>query len=137
MSRSAEGCTDGQEVRVASVLIIDDDTSIRKVLRTALERAGHRVDEAGNGAEGMQRYRTAPADLVITDLFMPDQDGIETIQELRAGYPNARILAISGGAVGTTTGTLTDAMLFGADATLAKPFTMQQLTSAVAGLLAG
>lgn len=122
-------------MRVASILIIDDDSSIRRVLRGALERAGHRVEEAENGAEGMQRYRTAPADVVITDLFMPDQDGIETIQELREEYPDARILAISGGAVGSTTGTLTDAMLLGADATLAKPFTMQELTSAVAGLL--
>jgi two-component system, chemotaxis family, chemotaxis protein CheY len=121
---------------VAFVLIIDDDSSIRRVLRGALERAGHRVDEARNGVEGMQCYRAAPADLVITDLFMPDQDGIETIQELRDEFPEARILAISGGAVGTTTGTLTDAMLFGANATLAKPFTMQQLTNAVAGLLA-
>jgi two-component system, chemotaxis family, chemotaxis protein CheY len=121
---------------VAFVLIIDDDSSIRRVLRGALERAGHRVDEARNGAEGMQCYRSAPADLVITDLFMPDQDGIETIQELRDEFPDARILAISGGAVGTTTGTLTDAMLFGANATLAKPFTMQQLTNTVAGLLA-
>lgn len=120
---------------MASVLIIDDDTSIRRVLRKALERAGHQVDEAGDGAEGMQRYRTAPADLVITDLFMPDQDGIETIQQLRDEFPASRILAISGGAVGGTAGTLTDAMLFGANATLAKPFTIQQLTRAVAELL--
>lgn len=120
---------------MASVLIIDDDSSIRRVLRGALERAGHRVEEAHNGADGMQRYRAAPADIVITDLFMPDQDGIETIQELRAEYPDALILAISGGAIGSATGTLTDAMLFGANASLAKPFTMQQLTSAVAALL--
>lgn len=122
---------------MASVLIIDDDTSIRRVLRSALERAGHHVEEAGDGAEGMQRYRTAPADLVITDLFMPDQDGIETIQQLRDEFPASRILAISGGAVGGPTGTLTDAMLFGANAALAKPFTIQQLNSAVAELLTG
>jgi two-component system, chemotaxis family, chemotaxis protein CheY len=120
---------------LASVLIIDDDTGIRRMLRGALERAGHRIEEASNGAEGMQRYRTAPADLVITDVFMPDQDGIETIQQLREEFPESRILAISGGSVGGTSGTLTDAMLFGADATLAKPFTIQELTTAVAGLL--
>lgn len=122
---------------MASVLIIDDDTSIRLVLRTALERTGYRVAEAANGAEGMQRYRTAPTDLVITDVFMPDQDGIETIQQLREEFPEVRILAISGGAVGGTSGTLTDALLLGADATLAKPFTMDQLTRAVAGILVG
>jgi two-component system chemotaxis response regulator CheY len=121
---------------MASVLIIDDDTSIRRMLRTALERAGHAVEEAGNGAEGMLRYRSAPADLVITDVFMPDQDGIETIQQLREEFPDARILAISGGSVGGASGTLTDAMLLGANATLAKPFTIDQLTSAVAGILA-
>jgi two-component system chemotaxis response regulator CheY len=121
---------------MASVLIIDDDASVRRVLRSTLERAGHQVVEAGNGAEGMQRYRTRPADLVITDVFMPDQDGIETIQQLRQEFPDCRILAISGGSVGGTSGTLTDAMLFGADATLAKPFAIQQLTAAVADLLA-
>jgi DNA-binding NarL/FixJ family response regulator len=72
---------------------------------------------------------------VITDVFMPDQDGIETIQQLREEFPSCRILAISGGSVTGTSGTLTDAMLFGADATLAKPFTIGQLTSAVTELL--
>ena len=121
---------------MASVLIIDDDTSIRRVVRAALERAGHRVAEAGNGAEGMQRYRMAPADLVITDVFMPDQDGIETIQQLREEFPAARILAISGGSVAGTSGTLRDALLLGADATLAKPFTIEQLTRIIDGMLA-
>lgn len=121
---------------MASVLIIDDDTSIRRVVRAALERAGHRVAEAGNGAEGMQRYRIAPADLVITDVFMPDQDGIETIQQLREEFPAARILAISGGSVAGTSGTLRDALLLGADATLAKPFTIEQLTRIIDGMLA-
>jgi CheY-like chemotaxis protein len=121
---------------MASILIIDDDTSIRRVVRAALERAGHHVAEAGNGAEGMQRYRMAPADLVITDVFMPDQDGIETIQQLREEFPAARILAISGGSVAGTSGTLRDALLLGADATLAKPFTIEQLTRIIDGMLA-
>jgi CheY-like chemotaxis protein len=120
---------------MAYVLIIDDDTSIRRVVRAALERAGHRVAEAGNGAEGMQRYRMAPADLVITDVFMPDQDGIETIQQLREEFPASRILAISGGSVAGTSGTLRDALLLGADATLAKPFTVEQLTRIIDGML--
>jgi two-component system, chemotaxis family, chemotaxis protein CheY len=121
---------------VAAVLIIDDDSAIRRVLRSALERAGHSVDEAGDGAEGMAHYRVAPADLVITDVFMPDQDGIETIQQLRDEFPDARILAISGGSVGGASATLTDAMLLGADATLAKPFSIDELIEAVTGLLA-
>lgn len=125
---------------MASVLIIDDDLGIRRMLRGALERAGHRIEEAANGAEGMQRYRMAPADLVITDVFMPDQDGIETIQQLREEFPESRILAISGGSgggsVGGSSAALTDAMMFGADATLAKPFTVRELIATVAGLLA-
>lgn len=120
---------------MAFILIIDDDASIRGVLRTALERAGHRVEQAADGAEGVLRYRAAPADLVITDVFMPGQDGIETIQQLREEFPDCRILAISGGSVTGANATLTDAKLFGADATLAKPFSLSQLTSAVDGLL--
>lgn len=121
---------------MATVLIIDDEAPVRRVLRTALERAGHTVEEAADGVEGMKRYRTAPADLVITDMFMPDQDGIETIQLLREEFPDCRILAISGGFVVGAGGTLTDAMLFGANAILAKPFSIEQITSAVNSLLA-
>jgi CheY-like chemotaxis protein len=96
------------------------------------------VDEAGDGAVGVLHYRTAPADLVITDLFMPDQDGIETIQQLRDEFPSCRILAISGGAMSGTSGrALTDARMLGANATLAKPFTIEELTRAVTGLLGG
>jgi CheY-like chemotaxis protein len=122
---------------MASVLIIDDDAGIRRVLRSALERSGHSVDEAGDGAEGVQHYRAAPADLVITDLFMPDQDGIETIQQLRDEFPACRILAISGGAVTGASAVLTDAKMLGANATLAKPFSIEELTRAVTGLLGG
>ncbi|HEX6309396.1 MAG TPA: response regulator [Longimicrobiales bacterium] len=120
---------------MASVLIIDDDDAVRRMLRAALERAGHRVEEGRNGAEGMSIYRRAPADLVITDVFMPDQDGIETIQQLRAEFPASRILAISGGSTGAAAGPLTDARLLGANATLAKPFTLDRLSDTVRELL--
>lgn len=120
---------------MASVLIIDDDVSIRRVLRTALERRGYTVDEAGDGLAGVQRFRAVPADLVITDVFMPDQDGIETIQQLRDEFPDCRILAISGGALSGTAATLTDAKLLGADATLAKPFSIDELMEAMNTLL--
>ncbi|HEX6132828.1 MAG TPA: response regulator [Longimicrobiales bacterium] len=122
---------------MASVLIIDDDDAVRGLLRAALERAGHRVAEGRDGAEGMSLYRRAPADLVITDVFMPGQDGIETIQQLREEFPQSRILAISGGTMTGATGPLTDAKLLGADATLAKPFTIDRLADAVRELLGG
>lgn len=121
---------------MANILVIDDDAGVRRLLRIALERHGHKVLEARNGAEGVMLYRMAAADLVITDLFMPEQDGIETIQQLRADFPQCRLLAISGGASTGAEGPLTDAQLFGADATLAKPFTIDALDDVVAQLLA-
>jgi CheY-like chemotaxis protein len=118
-----------------SILIIDDDAGIRRLLRAALEKAGYAVSEASDGAAGMAAYRSSPADVVITDVFMPGQDGIETIQQLRAEFPDSRIVAMSGGSVGGASGTLTDAALLGADATLAKPFTLEALARTVGGLL--
>ena len=121
---------------MASILIIDDDPAVRRLLLNALTRMGHDVVESSDGAEGVAQYRASPSDVVITDLYMPGQDGIETIQLLRDEFPEARILAISGGA--TTGGnSLIDARLLGADATLEKPFTLDQLAGVVGGLLNG
>jgi CheY-like chemotaxis protein len=120
---------------MASILIMDDDQAVRTMMRRALERAGHRVSEAQDGAEGMKLYRDAPVDLVITDLYMPGQDGIETIQQLRDEFPRSRIIAMSGGASVAAEGPLRDAEMFGADATIAKPFTMQRLTDVVTDVL--
>lgn len=120
---------------MARILIIDDDVAVRRLLKLALERAGHHVAEARDGSEGMLLFRSAPADLVVTDLYMPGQDGIETIQLLRDEFPDCRVLAISGGTVADREGALTDAELFGADATLAKPFDMDVFTRVVGDLL--
>ncbi|MEX1182804.1 MAG: response regulator [Gemmatimonadota bacterium] len=121
---------------MSSILIIDDDASVRRLLRKALEGAGHTVAEANNGGTGMQRFREKRSDLVITDLYMPEQDGIETIQQLRAEAPGCRILAVSGEAAARgTPGALRDAGLLGADAMLAKPFDIPQLLAAVEDLL--
>lgn len=120
---------------MADILLIDDDAGIRRLLRAALLKAGHSVRLATDGVEGVAQYRELPADLVITDVYMPRQDGIETIQQLREEFPASRILAISGGAAQGVTGPLQDAVLFGADATLAKPFTMDRLLKTVAELL--
>jgi len=81
---------------VARILVVDDDKTVRLLLRTALERRGHAVDEAENGAEGLQSYRAAPTDLVITDIQMPVMDGLQMIKELRGAFPTAKIIAISG-----------------------------------------
>jgi len=81
---------------VARILVVDDDTAVRLLLRTVLERRGHAVVEAENGAEGLQYYRAAPTDLVITDIQMPVMDGLQMIKELRSAFPTAKIIAISG-----------------------------------------
>jgi two-component system, chemotaxis family, chemotaxis protein CheY len=81
---------------VARILVVDDDNAIRLLLRSMLERRGHSVVEAENGAEGLQYYRAAPADLVITDIQMPVMDGLQMIKALRDDFPTAKIIAISG-----------------------------------------
>jgi CheY-like chemotaxis protein len=120
---------------VAKILIIDDDPAMRDVLRRALERDGHHVVTARDGGEGLMIYRSAPCDVVVTDLYMPVKDGIETIQEMRAEFPGARIIAMSGGAATGDMGPLMDARLLGADIALPKPFALEALSRAVAALL--
>lgn len=120
---------------MAAIIVIDDDAAVCRFVRAVLERAGHDVVEAHDGEEGVRLFRSAPAELVITDLYMPGQDGIETIQQLRAEFPGVRILAMSGGASAGVDGPLEDARLLGADAALAKPFDIAQLSATVDALL--
>ena len=120
---------------MSRILVIDDDPAVRRLLLNALTRLGHDVIQSSDGADGVELYRSSPTELVITDLYMPGQDGIETIQVLRDEFPDARILAISGGASVGGNGSLIDAKLLGADETLEKPFTLDQLAGVVNGLL--
>src|SRR5919108_2919694 len=82
---------------VARILIIDDDDQIRRMLCQALEQAGYEAVEARDGQEGLEHYRAAPTDLIITDILMPGKEGLETIMELRREVPGVKIIAISGG----------------------------------------
>jgi CheY-like chemotaxis protein len=122
---------------MATILIIDDDAAVRDTMRRILQRDGHHIAQAENGRDGLRQFREGRFDFVITDLYMPEKEGIETIMELRAEQPDLRILAVSGGLLGDTSGPLIDAELFGATATLAKPFTTAALQAAVAQLLDG
>ena len=113
------------------VLVIDDDEQVRALLCEILERAGFEVMAASNGVEGLKLYRSQPADLVITDLIMPEKEGVETILELRSQFPNARIIAISGGQRAGGREYLPIAARLGARRTVAKPFSRQEILEAV------
>lgn len=119
---------------MGKVLVIDDDPAMRGTIRRILERDGHEVSDAENGRAGLALFLAQGADVVVTDLIMPEKEGIETILDLRAESATVKILAMSGGD-GAERGRLADALDLGADAALAKPFTVDQLRGAVAALL--
>jgi CheY-like chemotaxis protein len=118
---------------VAHILVIDDDPKIRSLLARILTSNGHRVREAVDGGVGIKLYLQAAPELVITDIVMPNREGIETIRLLREWDPALPILAISGNG---REGYLRFAVQFGATAALQKPFDAEQLLSAVDKLLA-
>ncbi|HEY6083899.1 MAG TPA: response regulator [Nitrospira sp.] len=119
-----------------SILIVDDEEQIRQLIRTTFEEAGYRVAEASNGKEALAQYRVAPTDLVVTDILMPDQDGLECISTLRRESPNVKIIAITGGSdiIGVL-GFLDVAKMLGAHRTLQKPFEMKTLLDAAESAL--
>lgn len=114
---------------MATILIIDDEESIRALLRTALQAKGYEVTEAANGRIGLALYRHRPADLVITDILMPELNGLDTLLELTREFLHAKVIAISGGAGGQYV--LDVAKLLGARRTFQKPFNLPQLLDAV------
>jgi DNA-binding NtrC family response regulator len=114
---------------MARILVIEDDADMRALLEQLLTSAGHEVVLASDGREGVDQYRARPADLVITDLFMPSQEGLETIVELRRRFQDVIIIAMSGKTVGIPL--LSVAQRLGAVALLEKPFSSNQLLNAV------
>jgi len=120
---------------MAKILIIDDDPALRGVMKKLVARLGHEVDEAEDGAVGLRLFQQGGYDLVVTDLLMPEKEGIETIMELRELDSKIRILAVSGGLTGDRMGPLSDAEALGADASLPKPFSVAEFSDAVEALL--
>jgi len=120
-----------------SILLIDDDDLSRGAVHKMLERAGYQVYSTGDGNGAIDRYRESPSDLVITDLIMPDIDGLEVIQQLRRINPAVRVLAISGGGRVEAEEYLSVARKFGAVEVLPKPFTGQELKKSVELALGG
>ena len=133
---------DGQEPPMpeaaARILVIDDDPRMVGLLRQTLEAAGYEVAGAGDGKQGLSLFRQNPADLVIVDLIMimPEKEGMETIQELRAHFPETKIIAISGGGRVRPDPLLSAARRLGADRAFLKPFYPGEILEAVRELLA-
>lgn len=119
---------------MASILLIEDDEPLRKVLAITLAKAGHKVVQAADGEEGLDRFHDAPPELVITDIIMPGKEGIETIMMLRREAPRLPIIAMSGAATYSPV-YLEMAAKLGAQRILVKPFTNAALLRAVSEVL--
>jgi len=114
---------------MATILIIDDEEIIRVLLRSALEVEGYEVTEAANGREGLELYRQRPTNLVITDIVMPELNGLDMLLELTREFLHAKVIAISG--AGEEKNVLDVAKLLGARQTFQKPFSIPHLLDAV------
>lgn len=117
------------------VLVIDDDRHVRTIVRLMLEGEGFDVVEATDGEEGLRACRSDPPALILCDVFMPNKDGLEVIQELRGELASVGILAMSGGGFGGTLDLLPTALEFGASDVIYKPFDRVALVAAVRRLL--
>jgi YesN/AraC family two-component response regulator len=120
---------------MARILIIDDEPQIRSMLKLMLERDGYEVVEAPDGVEGIRVYRQNPADLIITDLIMPNKDGIGMIIDLKKEFPEVKIIAMSGGGLNKPDGYLKGAKKLGASCTLTKPIDREEILRVVAAIL--
>lgn len=116
---------------MARILVIDDDAQFRSMIRTLLERQGYVVVEASDGEEGIKLFEGQGADLIITDIVMPNKEGLETIMELRRKVPRPKIIAVSGGGRIGPESYLHLAEKFGAVKVFSKPFDLKAFLQAV------
>jgi len=117
------------------ILLIDDDEQLRTALKLLLMRSGYEVSEACNGEEADKIYQQYSPDLVITDVLMPERDGLEVILGFRRKNRNVKILAISGGGRGAEFGCLEIAEKLGAQRSLEKPFSSEQFLETVRSII--
>lgn len=120
---------------MAKILLIDDDNDVRTMLKLTLTHFGHTVVEASNGQEGVNLFRQEGGDLLITDIVMPEKDGLEVVMEIRRHLRSVKIIAISGGGRTSAAEYLHIAKLMGASKVIAKPFSSEVLMAAVNELL--
>jgi CheY-like chemotaxis protein len=121
---------------MARVLVVDDQPEFRQGMLRLIERAGHVATEAANAAEGLRQCDAGGVDLVVTDLFMPDMDGLEFMRELARRHPGMRIIAVSGGAFMDAASILAVASTLGAVRTLTKPIDPPRFLALVEEVLA-
>ncbi|MFW5629014.1 MAG: response regulator [Candidatus Cloacimonadaceae bacterium] len=122
---------------MAKILVVEDDSSFRKVLVRMLTRAGYEIDQAGDGNQALEVCAEFKPDLVLTDIIMPDKEGLETIQELLEMCPELKIIAMSGGGKFGPDSYLPLAEKLGAKASLQKPFMRDELLSTIESVLKG
>lgn len=118
------------------IVVTDDDERLRQATFDILGEAGYDVVAAADGEQLMREYRAQPPDLVLCDLFMPGKDGLEIIRELRREFPQAKIVAMSGGGYQGSLNVLQVARHLGAVEVLAKPFKRAQLLTLIERVLA-
>ncbi|HEV8327696.1 MAG TPA: response regulator [Nitrospiraceae bacterium] len=122
---------------MSRILIIDDESSLRQVLRIMLERAGHTVFDAPDGREGMALWHREPIDVVVTDIFMPDKDGIQVLMEMKKVARKPKIIAMSGGGQKGLLDWRANALALGADRVLVKPFDQRTFLLTIQEVLDG
>jgi CheY-like chemotaxis protein len=120
---------------VSRILVIDDDDGFRKMVCAFLEAEGHEVIEAVNGQDGLDKFRSFDPELIVTDIYMPVLNGIETIQKIRAEKPDIPVIAVSGGSSIQTATILQVAGEAGADRIMEKPFRKSAFVDTVEQLL--
>jgi two-component system, chemotaxis family, chemotaxis protein CheY len=116
------------------IILVDDDADQRRVLKLALEFGGYSVREAAHGGEALALQRERPSPFLITDIFMPESDGLEAIAAFRREFPQTKIVAVSGGGKRAKHDYLSAAKLMGVEATLQKPFDIDRLLETLRAL---
>jgi len=115
--------------RPRSVLVVDDNADMRSFVKIVLERAGFEAQVAADGRGALELQRAHPVDVLITDIFMPERDGIEIIHQFKSAFPQVKIIAMSGGGRVSSMDYLPVAAEIGADLVLRKPFAAATLLS--------
>ena len=121
---------------MTKILVVDDEVTVREMVGEMLTRGGYEVVMAANGLEAMRRLKEQEFAVIVTDIVMPEQEGLETVLAVRKEHPQTKVIAISGGGRYGASDYLETATFFGADRVFGKPISWQELLAAVEELLA-